>query len=52
LHRCGSPPDRALPSATRRAERDVLITLLARGDAAAAERLAMTDIAYRRAASA
>jgi hypothetical protein len=33
------------------AERDALITLLARGEAGAAERLAMTYIAYRRAAS-
>ena len=31
------------------AERDALITLLARGDGSAAERLAMTYIAYRRA---
>ena len=32
------------------AERDALITILAPGDGAAAERLAMTYIAYRRAA--
>ena len=32
------------------ADRDALITILARGDAAAAERLAMTYLAYRRAA--